>query len=485
MMELLTLKTTEDVMMKLKLPFALTILMATTTALAYENHDDKLKKLSDDFPEFAGVHVEKSGNVVISVKSEKDRLFSANDIEKTPPMTYSFTQSIDDAGETLGMPLMERLKNFYGADRFNPNRVNEEDLLKILSKDLIAAVTTEKYIVVRSVPLSFSELYDMYRGVRTELLDIQGVVGGDISEKNNKITVLISTEVNLTEIKKLFLYYSIPKMAYELKFTKPITYNASLRDVVSPLNGGLQIRNVHNGIDRGSCSTGFVTSIGGIRGFFTASHCTNLRGIVNDGTVFYQGPNVASGTFVGEPLLESQVNQSANCGIRDCWDTDAVFVELEANVSSSEIVLKADSINTGSLVIRTSGGRKSRWKTLLLPQSLIPPVTTVGDAAFKTGRTTGTTSGDVAAICVDINIGFSDRYLCYNEVDPDGASFSAGGDSGSAVLGALNGVEVFPFTYPYSHAARLMGLHVAGNGTQGFYVPIEAIIAEFGILESI
>jgi hypothetical protein len=60
----------------------------------------------------------------------------------------------------------------------------------------------------------------------------------------------------------------------------------------------------------------------------------------------------------------------------------------------------------------------------------------VGVTVFKTGRTTGTTSGKVARQCVDTlvtNPAQNANYvaLCSSEIDS--SSFSTGGDSGSAI----------------------------------------------------
>ena len=64
--------------------------------------------------------------------------------------------------------------------------------------------------------------------------------------------------------------------------TEPIIALATLRDRSDDIVGGLQIR-----FSQYLCSLGFPAFRNGVRGFVTASHCSDNQGAV-DGTTYYQ-----------------------------------------------------------------------------------------------------------------------------------------------------------------------------------------------------
>jgi hypothetical protein len=183
--------------------------------------------------------------------------------------------------------------------------------------------------------------------------------------------------------------------------------------------------------------------------------------------------------------LESEAISPCTYTSIPCVYTDAAFVPFPSNVSSAESILKADSINTGSLVINT--GSKPVWSTLYYPEDVAldseNPVVS-GDSAFKTGRTTGTTSGTIDSICVDITTSSSHK-LCQTSVIGDDGDFIDSGDSGSAVVGSILGSESFSYTFPYSYKATLLGLANSSSSTHAYFTPIDAIVKEFGELDSI
>ncbi|MEM1154402.1 MAG: hypothetical protein AAGI44_09680, partial [Pseudomonadota bacterium] len=402
---------------KLAAVFALAV--TSSGAFGFENFDDKLRNLSYQHPEFAGLHTDKAGNLILSVTEAN----IAGTSDTTPIVfapSYASAQTMVDPG------LLESLQAIVGEYEFKTNLYREsQDGFTVIDSEGNVVKQPERKLGIKQVSHSFGVLYDWYRGARDELLSMPGVEGGDIDEAQNNITVFISDEADFASLHKVIDSYGIPRDAVTFEMTSKASLTASLRDAVSPRRGGLQIAfKLTPSANDSFCSIGFFTRIGGVLGYVTASHCSRTHGVASDGTTHYQGPSTSTGTFVGSPTISST---GYACGSRTCFESDSLFVPRPAGVTSRQWVAKANSINTGSLTIRT--GSNSTWTNLIFPTS-----TLVGHAAFKTGRTTGTTSGDVTRVCVDLNIAGIYRYICLNEVLGDGGpgSFVDGGDSGSA-----------------------------------------------------
>jgi hypothetical protein len=93
----------------------------------------------------------------------------------------------------------------------------------------------------------------------------------------------------------------------------------------------------------------------------------------------------------------------------------------------------------------------------------------VGDKVFKIGRTTGLTHGTITAVGTVVGpIGYDPGNCWFSQqfeiVGDNGTLFSDHGDSGSAVL---------------STTGEVLGLLYAGNGTQTYACPIQAVLAAF------
>ena len=195
------------------------------------------------------------------------------------------------------------------------------------------------------------------------------------------------------------------------------------------------------------------------------------------------------------PIIESH---TVNCGHNQpCFRTDAAFVPLERRVQSREYILKTHKLNDldnaydDALTIKT--GRNSVWNRLYYPEDLPSDLSNpespvlIGDTVYKTGSATGTTSGVVSNLCVDVRVD-GVVMLCQTHVAPHGDIFADDGDSGAAVVGSISGTDSFTyFTYQYTRNARLLGLHWGSDSPSGYgwFTPIEAIIEEFGELDSI
>jgi hypothetical protein len=90
----------------------------------------------------------------------------------------------------------------------------------------------------------------------------------------------------------------------------------------------------------------------------------------------------------------------------------------------------------------------------------------VGDRVFKVGRTTGLTHGAITAVGIVVGpIAYDPGNCWFNQqfeiVGDNGVLFSDHGDSGSAIV---------------STTGELIGLLYAGNGTQTYACPIDAVL---------
>ena len=102
----------------------------------------------------------------------------------------------------------------------------------------------------------------------------------------------------------------------------------------------------------------------------------------------------------------------------------------------------------------------------------VPVAASPGQTALKYGRTTGPTSGAVAAINVTVLIRYDNgraRFVNQIEVtDTNGVAFSRGGDSGALIV--LDDGNNSP-----------IGLLFGGGGSSTFANPIGAVLAAFGV----
>jgi hypothetical protein len=185
-----------------------------------------------------------------------------------------------------GFELISGLKDLFGEERFKEKREYK------LGEFGETIVSEERKLATRTVTYSFAELYDWYRSVRFEILALDHVVAADIDEVKNKISIYSDVpddeEFNI-HLNEIMQSISIPENAYDVVLSDEIVSSASLRDEASTMKGGLQIFRIASSASYSICTMGFITSIDGVRGFFTNAHCTVTFGEVDDNTEFYQG----------------------------------------------------------------------------------------------------------------------------------------------------------------------------------------------------
>lgn len=323
---------------------------------------------------------------------------------------------------------------------------------KIAAERAIASVFGSDRIPAGGVQVlkaqyGFSQL-KTWRDQMGSLFDINGIVYTDIDETANRLKVGVEGRGAIPAVNHELKRLGIPDEAVNIVVAEPIVSLVTLRDLVRPIEGGLQI---HFG--NFLCSLSFIGVRASTAGFAVASHCTNRQGGV-ESTSYYQplSPNFI-GTEIADPVYTRAKCQAE--GIRQgkiCRYSDSAFAQKDAGVSSDQgFIARTDSVNTGSITIAGQFRITSEGPSM------------VGQTVNKVGRTTGWTQGVVTDTCVHTGVsGSRIVQLCQDFV----SATVAGGDSGSPVFAVSSGTDV-----------QLRGILWGGNqaGTLFVYSPIANI----------
>jgi hypothetical protein len=289
----------------------------------------------------------------------------------------------------------------------------------------------------------------------------KGVIATSIDRQSNRVEVTYNADLDANGIEELaakLVAAGVPRAALVMKPgelpTSVATVGASVRAQPLPLAAGAQF-NFATSKGTFVCSVGVPAVRGGVRGFVTASHCSERVYSVTAASTM-TAPN---GTFIGRETVDPA---AFGCSLPDtlgCREADALFVSGgPANATDFGRVLIT---NTGSLTVTG---------TIPVRGSLAFP--TVGQRIFKTGRTTGTRSSRVARVCVNtlVGDGAGATYGALCSVEVDSRTFIAGGDSGSSVW--LND----------GTGAVITGIVSYGSPTVGGFSPWGGVTKELGAL---
>src|SRR5256712_1896781 len=236
----------------------------------------------------------------------------------------------------------------------------------------------------------FHQLHAWYNHLGA-VFNIQGVVYTDIDEKANRLTVAVEKQGLVASVQTEVSTAGVPQSAVNIVIADPIYTQVTLQDQVRPIQGGLQIQ-----FSNFLCSISYNAVRGGVAGFVTASHCTDIQGGV-EGTLYYQ-PLTASNTFIGTEIADP-IYTKATCtaagvkGNHVCRYSDTSFEQLASGVQQTVgAIEQTDTVNTGSLTIAGSFRVVSEGPSL------------VGQTVNKVGRTTGWSQGQVTNTCVNTGV---------------------------------------------------------------------------------
>lgn len=289
-----------------------------------------------------------------------------------------------------------------------------------------------------------------------------GVVFTDIDETRNQLRIGVLAGVSTSRIQAVLRRLDVPLDAVSIETTEPIVPLATLRERNDPVAGGLQIWWFEPPSTAWICTLGFNVLVDGDPYFFTNSHCTEERSVV-DGTEIRQDALVLPSRIVGIEVADPPYFRCQYAGYRCRWSDAALIQYLPGIDSELGMIYRTTAVSTsgpGPVTIDPTG-----QGFLIIDDAAFP---LAGEVLDKVGRTTGWTRGPVVATCVDTGVsGVQPRVvvLCQDFVQ----AAVGGGDSGSPVF-AQNGVN---------RPVTLYGLLWGGGGSTFVFSALENIRAEF------
>lgn len=293
------------------------------------------------------------------------------------------------------------------------------------------------------------------------MASVQGVIAVSIDRQANRVDVVYNHELDAAAIEALAARLGaagVPGAAIVMRPGElPVnvaTTGVSVRSQPLPLAAGAQF-NFATTSGSFVCSLGVPATRNGVRGFVTASHCSQRTYSVSAGTSM-TAPN---GTFVGRETVDPA---GFSCSLPDtlgCRESDALFASGGP----------ANAVDFGRVLITNTG---SLTVTGTVPVRGSQAYPTVGQTVYKTGRTTGTRSGRIARICVNalVGNGAGATYGALCSAELNSTTFIQGGDSGSSVW-VYDGV-----------GAVITGIVSYGSSTTGGFSPWGGVTKELGAL---
>jgi len=321
---------------------------------------------------------------------------------------------------------------------------------------------------VRQARFTYRQLERFFEQARSSVFAGPGGVFADLDEANNRVTLGVENGAAAGRVRAAVAQLGLPEGAITVEVTPPILPLTTLQQSFNPVVGGVQIH-----FSNYLCSIGVIAESGGTLGFVTASHCTAKQGGA-EGTLYYQPLSSAQPTAIAIETIDPvyfSFRQNHDCyRSAKCRYSDASFA---ASTDARPFAL--------GQIARTSGtpGDLTWTNNYWTITTTAAGNGTVGDARSKVGRTTGYTTGTVAASCVDTGVSGSNIVLLCQDWVAGNGTIVGSGDSGSQVFGNVSGSDVTWWgglwggssdgsTFVYSPASAIMGelgaLTVTGGG---------------------
>jgi hypothetical protein len=291
-----------------------------------------------------------------------------------------------------------------------------------------------------------------------EALAVPGAVFADADEAANQVHLGVENATAATRVRAVLARLGIPSAAAVVEVVKPMVQMVTLRGAVRPVVAGVQIN-----FPGFLCTLGFNATRSGVRGFVTASHCTNTQGGV-ESTPYWQPTQTSRPTQIATETVDPTYKSTlSGCPSgRKCRRSDAAFAKY-INSTTNTLGSIAKTATTSSSDLTIAG----HW---LVTSNATSSSFTVGQTVNKVGRTTGWSQGKVVATCATVNVSGSNiTQICQTVVN---AKVGAG-DSGSDVFTVTSGSNV-----------KLSGVLWGGSsdGKQFVFSPFPNITGELGSL---
>jgi hypothetical protein len=298
----------------------------------------------------------------------------------------------------------------------------------VSTRGLRAAGAADDDAVVEQGAYDFVELTEWHERVSPALLTLRGVVYTDVDEARNRLRVGATPEASVEAIGAQLAALEVPRAAVVIDSAAPISRAATLRELLRPVAGGLQIV-FPDPPSAFICTVAFnarrLDAVGDF--FLTASHCTREQGGV-DGTEYFQPSPAVEGSFIGTEVVDPLYGSAGgHCApARRCRFSDASMAQYADGVpvAFAEIYRTTFSLTRlGSIEIDQAFQRFHITEEAPFPL--------LGERMSKMGRTTGWTSGRVVITCANVNVSGTDVSLICQDIVDAGVG---GGDSGSPVF---------------------------------------------------
>jgi hypothetical protein len=291
----------------------------------------------------------------------------------------------------------------------------------------------------------FAQLKDWAEALTPLISTRDDVFLVDVDEVENRVMLGVADATATGAVRAEAARLGIPAAAVHVQTQPRPQMRASLRDRQTTLKGGIQIA-----FGQYLCTLGFpATRVStGASVFVTNSHCTGTQ-YVSDGIAIYQN-TVVSGSQIGAEIADRGLYACIS-GVTSCRRADAAYISNNGTRAVGRGLIARTAWATGRNAGTTITGdfRIVGRYTGTLP---------VGTTLDKTGRTSGSTYGNVTNSCVTIG-----ELRCQDI----SKVWSEGGDSGSPVYVWLSNSDVQlhgvmwggPGTdYSTTYSSRLAGI---------------------------
>jgi hypothetical protein len=268
--------------------------------------------------------------------------------------------------------------------------------------------------IIRQVAYDFAQLKGWYDQLN-ELFVRNDVFMLDVDEAANRVFVGVRDNVAIAAVRAVAARLGVPAAALHVETQPAPERRLTLRERPPALQGGYQIDRISG--DGDECTLGFNAVYNGQSSFISASHCSRDMYAL-DYTSMSQ-PWVGPGAEIGSEIMDRELFYCGPYVVVPCRHSDAAIWSHNGSVAVDLGVLAETQWATG----------KSSTIEVIRTNDVVDKVTSsefiaVGSILDKTGRTTGSTYGEVTQSCTRINE-LQCQYVS--------RIYSEGGDSGSPV----------------------------------------------------
>jgi hypothetical protein len=296
------------------------------------------------------------------------------------------------------------------------------------------AMVRGEQIVVKRGEYDFPTLHGIRRSV-APVLSMEGVVFTDSDEARNRVTIGVLDDAAAARVEQRLAALGVDSDAVHIMLTEPIYPMATLREVIRPVVGGLQIWRFIPPGSASICTLGFNVrspAAPNVHGFVTNSHCTEERSTVT-GTLYNQKPLVLPPEYIAQEVWDLPYFTCQYQGFVCRFSDAAGILYLPGVPNTHGQIARTTFAGVGSPTSQPAGSLEidpvnPHW-TIVAER----PFPMVGDVLHKTGRTTGWTTGLVTQTCFDSGVSGTNppvAMLCQDRVQAG----VGGGDSGSPVF---------------------------------------------------